>query len=117
MTRFFYTDPLAAAWMAKHFGMKFVNGGKRIPPVTYSFLHNDLSGCRLKYTIHPDSLWLLEPILSDAVEVVDATGFYLTKRLHDVYDKQQIGCEWRLHRIIQRAGKSFHWPESETTKE
>lgn len=23
MSRFFYTDPLAAAWMAKHFGMDF----------------------------------------------------------------------------------------------
>jgi hypothetical protein len=23
--RYFYTDPLAAAWMAKHFGMRFWN--------------------------------------------------------------------------------------------
>ena len=30
MTRcYFYTDPLAAAWLAKHFGMRFTYGDGR----------------------------------------------------------------------------------------
>jgi hypothetical protein len=69
------------------------------------------SECRRVY-IHPDSLPLLEPIINDVVEVREG-NFYKTVRLHDVYDKQELQGKWRLHRIIQRNGKPFFWPESE----
>jgi len=36
--RYFYTDPLKAAWMARHFGMKFIHDGEEfgttLVPVT-----------------------------------------------------------------------------------
>lgn len=81
MTRYFYTDPLAAAWMAKHFGMMF--GIKHNGTIHWNCIgwadgpfspiketadilctisnHHDLY-------VHPDSVHLLEPQVDDAVE-------------------------------------------------
>jgi hypothetical protein len=93
--KYFYKDPLAAAWMAKHFGMKFVeayykpycNGGLWFDAYT----HKDWEGQTL--TIPPDSLHLLEQQEGDLIE-------------HD-------GVEFADITIITRNGTAFMWPESE----
>lgn len=77
--RYFYTDPLAAAWMAKHFGMRLladdgddglVDAGARFIDCDDTFRElwqHDFSYLGKLY-IHPDSLALLEPKDGDAVE-------------------------------------------------
>lgn len=117
MKRYFYTDPLAAAWMAKHHGMRFdlprqsggspwdllievcvhretgaIDGGSALPPIY----------------IHPDSLRLLEPIDGDVIDCRDCAN--------------NVGCGFQdyiskvnepLGQMILRDGKPFFWPESE----
>jgi hypothetical protein len=78
--RYFYRDPLAAAWMAKHFGMKFTDAeGERIfarmgrnlyrkerrPAETGRFY--EVAVFVDKVYIHPDSLPLLEPQENDVI--------------------------------------------------
>lgn len=93
MKKFFYSDPLAAAWMAKHFGMKFVfqgvcaadsftaqngymaevtiremqqTGGMGDSP---AYIRIDFGDWEIpkKHYIHPDSLHLLRPKLWDII--------------------------------------------------
>lgn len=97
--KYFYTDPLAAAWMAKHFGMSFespcVAGldycrdtGKLIPSkeldtisiVKDIFDFEPADGLvtldpQDKYYIHPDSLHLLEPKVRDIAWMGDDVGY------------------------------------------
>jgi hypothetical protein len=94
MSKFFYTDPLAAAWMDIHFGMRFLDARgndiwfqpinssfgyflNREKPVQLqfvskgneeraSFLHPELTFKPLdRAYIHPDSLHVLEPQEAD----------------------------------------------------
>src|SRR4051794_27664391 len=69
--RYFYTDPLAAAWMAKHFGMIFLAG-------EYECRHNSDLSCYDswpepddpdKFYIYPESLPLLEPQVGDVCKI------------------------------------------------
>jgi hypothetical protein len=39
-------------------------------------------------------------------------GFYDVQRIADVYDKPE-NSTWKLHRIIERNGVAFFWPECE----
>lgn len=57
--KYYYTDPLAAAWMGKHFGMRF---DTEIEP--YLYLHGEDN---VPYYIHPDSLQILEPEVGDLI--------------------------------------------------
>jgi hypothetical protein len=117
---YFYTDPLAAAWMAKHFGMKIyawaldalddVNAIAREQPPF-------VPDC--KYMIDDPSLPLLEPRPGDLVTyklgVVGCVGM--------PYTNGPLGVWWAgserqepLHgkeRVIQRDGKPFFWPEQD----
>src|SRR5258708_34729609 len=66
---YFYTDLLAAAWMAKHFGMFLTL------PTLKSFDYANQKGFKWesiahgpyseKYYVHPDSLHALEPQVGD----------------------------------------------------
>ena len=74
--RYFYTDPLAAAWMAKHFGMEFDwfsdQGNGPVAQTPESIAHDILyPGTGGRYYIHPDSLHLLEPQARDTVLFFD----------------------------------------------
>lgn len=111
MTRYFYTDPLAAAWMAKHFGMEFTvthNGpgclGKHPLGETPILEH------RPPFYIHPDSLPLLGPQVGDlAILPADHEHSDATRIMEDnIRWVAEVGAK-----IIQRDGKAFHWPESE----
>lgn len=100
-TRYFYTNPLAAAWMAKHFGMRFFCD--KFEPFEYEGTDDILQdmGEDDKACIHPDSLHLLEPMVGDLV-FNGGRGYYI----------KQGTCLLR-HKVIQRDGKPFFWPESE----
>ncbi|MFO0906837.1 MAG: hypothetical protein U0835_00455 [Isosphaeraceae bacterium] len=122
--RYFYTDPLAAAWMGKHFGMVFftpedddyqeeVYGWESVAGAF------DFDGAERVY-VHPDSVLLLEPQDGDWLEIKDA-DYHLGSCLTSVWhghskalglpqDHQYRGKEFR---IIQRDGKAFMWPESD----
>jgi hypothetical protein len=96
---YFYTDPLAASWMAKHFGMRFVcefTAGERrefgIPATDENFLFSDcgFDGGSIerwgeiietskkfrKIILHPDWDHLLEPQKDDVVEDKGITGVW-----------------------------------------
>lgn len=118
MTRWFYTDPLAVAWMQVHFGMKLtcpnssgdvihatVNRDTRVfnvghlasPPFFKAYVHPDSAA--LLWTVVGDLVLLVadnRPMPCDSAELVE----YITRR----------GCDWR---IIQRDGKVFFMPECE----
>lgn len=98
--RYFYTDPLAADWMVKHFGMEFEHRGIRD--------ENSI------YIIHPDSLHLLEPQVGDLVTVNDAQDAHIAFH-QDFIDALKANYTLFSHpvRSIQRNAILFMWPESE----
>jgi hypothetical protein len=143
--QYFYRDPLAATWMAKHFGMRFCQNG----------LGQDLIGMELgdpyepsasvvctpeelataayeqsifKGIIQPESLNLLKPRVGDIVRyrVKDCTYIgeaplavsTLTYRKRPLSGVNQPEYHPRLEwidRVIQRDGIPFMWPEAEPT--
>lgn len=134
--RYFYTDPLEAAYMAKHYGMRFNRPTNMNDSGFYTEDFSDWYGCGLtevmygggfgKFYIHPDSLAILEPQVGDLF--VGHNGLFRVDETH--YPKEGGGWEpgpcWKLvdgyHRyfpdafgderkIIQRQGKAFFWPE------
>jgi hypothetical protein len=118
--RYYYDDPLAAAWMADKFGMRYVDGfnvsirGDADDPVTFA----NYFAARLDEPdmyIHPDSLSLLELQMGDLVYIenwydnpnsrfpyVQINIVELLERL-----KKEATCT-----IIQRNGLAFMWPKS-----
>jgi hypothetical protein len=136
MTRWFYTDPLAAAWMAKSFGMCFWHpelfGGRKIEPhSTIEQLGSDIDSgswtasdysdylLGIQPYIHPDSLHLLEAKPGDVVRVVGRDGRNPTEPISNLYvgkiQHDAIGVVMYPEdiQIIQRNRIAFHWPESE----
>ena len=116
--RYFYSDPLAAAWMAKHFGMEFdVNDFDGVMFRKWSNweqffvgnFHHFQKGAA-KWHIHPDSLHLLEPEVSDLL-VGNWNAVFVENR-SDRKTAQQL-IRTAGYRITQRDGKAFIWPESE----
>lgn len=116
--QYFYTDPLAAAWMENHQEMSFVDErGREITIVDGTFIadaFSDGQACEKAY-LNPRSLQLLKPRVDDIViegseYFAKITGFIDGKicalfgdELDYVYDPA----------IIQRNGLAFMWPESE----
>lgn len=132
MSRHFYTDPLAAAWMAKHFGMKFNHpeSDKFAPIGTSDAVDAFINGQQEdgRFMVHPDSLHLLEPQKDDLLHIVrgfcshfkvvadvakanrkNVSGVWAGGEHWDITTKEPLH-DWE---IIQRNGKAFHWPESE----
>lgn len=131
MAKYYYTDPLAAAWMAKHFGMKiyWISNGYEIQDYGWESIipmdYDCVDGRRSedKYYIHPDSLHLLEPETGDVYEVdqsevryIDRDGVErITKKSSPYADFMRVPSSGRTNgvflRIIQRNGIPFHWPK------
>ena len=128
MTRYFYTDPLAAAWMAKHFGMRFTNGEHEV--CVTPLVDAEADGIRF---VHPDSLHLLELQGGDLVtnthdprnaEHRPCSGkvvAFINRRTSAYVDvgerhngKREFCEDAAALRVVQRVGKPFHWPERET---
>lgn len=119
--RYYYTDALAAAWMAKHFGMKFYHpDGDEFAPVGTSdavdLFINAEHGQRLY--IHHDSLALLEPQSGDIALNCDGdatrlcddddTPFQGWTRISTAREFIGTAAE-----IIHRNELAFFWPEVE----
>lgn len=121
MTKYFYTDTLAAAWMNAHFKMEFEAG-------TWEAVHEVSDYGResvcmygfddTKIHIHPDSLHLLDPKICDICNVNESgygiiIGFDLVTQ-KAVFANGILGALENI-KIIQRNGIPFMWPESEET--
>ncbi|MCE9567638.1 MAG: hypothetical protein K8U57_37025 [Planctomycetes bacterium] len=122
--RYFYTDPLAAAWMAKHFGMEFITKDGLITRCVLPLVDGLKTGdC---YYIHPGSLHLLEPKNGDLCRTSGFERIGNSGSQYNEYDFTDVafdfgygpiierdGCGYSPTEIIQRDGKPFHWPQQE----
>ena len=123
--RYFYREPLAAAWMAKRFGMEFNVLAPDRSGDFHLYRYNPnwclpLHGQCNNLYIHPDSLRLLEPQEGDE-------GFYLYKMADGNACTRQcyfIDGNWFIEgrscdlaelpvEIDKRNGIAFIWPERE----
>lgn len=133
-SRYYYTDPLAAAYMAKHFGMKFVSwhSGKEYDiSVIEANCGSPIRSIRedQRYVIHPDSLTILHPCVGDFLiqrtksygeewsdfdihTVVDADWVKSYFDIEEAEISRGFGNDWD-ERTIMRNGKNFMWPEKE----
>lgn len=125
--RYYYKDALAAAWMAKHFGMKFglENCGKIewncigtldspwTPLEDWKDIIDPISAHEKLY-IHPDSLHLLEPQDGDYAENRAGNLCSLGGGAEiEVGEEREVRRRKNGYKIIQRNGVPFHWPEVE----
>lgn len=119
--RYYYEDPLAAAWMAKHFGMQF-EGYDEIEIDMGEILSAALKphDVRINYIvpsifiIRLDSLHLLEPLEGDLCRIrlpikYDGTDQHVTA--YSAENKLPKSSEFVA--IIQRNGIAFMWPKTE----
>lgn len=130
--RYFYTDPLEAAWMSKRFGMQFneIMGKDGKSNLSKSdggafaarYIENLDFPEGQRYYIHPDSLYLLEPRDDDVgIWNQEWSGYAHEGRYtYPVFGKYAsrepyTAADYRppMHTIIQRNGIAFMWPESE----
>ncbi len=123
MTKYFYSDPLAAAWMARQFGMKFHPGTEPIKSI------QRLPYGPSRFNIHPDSLHLLEPQHGDIISPSSSMmGIYIIGQnamcdrnmnavphtgYMDMETVKSIQSGWGKNTILQRNNIPFMWPESE----
>lgn len=120
MDRFYYDDPLAAAWMAKHFGMFFEDDvvDWRAPCAVWGqrILFDD----KRKRYIHSDSLPLLEPQTGDLVCGGKHRSVY-SVGVSDISTQYCITVEDARAledlEILRRNGRAFHWPKREEEPE
>ena len=127
--KYFYTDPLAAAWMAKHFGMKFEieydtlyfgegdHKGKRInvnPLMTLKFNKDAFDSKTLEWVISTDSLHLLEPQVGDlwiaTAPDTESEFWYLSHKMMQAEILREMPSNFVC---IQRNGIPFMWPAGE----
>jgi len=128
MVKLYYTDPLAAAYMAREFGVKFANNNSDSPArmdiiTTFSSMDNHVSTivdcCGIEVDlsdneeiyIHPDSLHIFEPMDGD----IGLDTHRIANHFEDG-DWTQLGYRGLPNhpvKIIRRNNKPFHWPEEE----
>lgn len=105
MARYFYTDPVAAAWMAKHFRLKLTAGSFCLQAESVdTFLRRLAEGMEVdKIVVHADSVGLLEPKVGDMVEDDSRAKVRVLAAQHFPY-------EANLKQIVQRNGRAFIFP-------
>ena len=121
MTRYFYTEPLAAAWMAKHFGMRFADISGVELNWDAEFACFFLPGLSAKeqewegnHYVHPDSLPLLGPQPGDLARLrwLDGSVSCREWEAADALPEAALDRDVRIRpTVVQRDGKAFHWPE------
>ncbi len=96
---YYYDDPLAAAWMAKHFLMSF-----NVPCNAFRGWATEIQLPTDRYYIHPDCVPMLEPQEDDVIQW--RSGYV------QLYDQTVSRYEFDNAggKIIQRDGKPFFWP-------
>lgn len=114
--RYFYTDPLAAAWMAFRHDIRFTHDSY------FGEYDTDDDGCTKirifhdqgspgRFYIRPETLHLLVPQEGDVAYVREIPGEPLSRAL--VYPIHILNTKHDVVRIISRNGIAFMWPESE----
>lgn len=115
--KYFYTDPLASAWMQEYYDMLF----DVCPQVmARNFARGETICQQSRFYIHPDSLHLLEPQVGDIFINVGSDLLNGVTRWESP-QKMDKGCleihnkysKDTLAKIIQRNGIAFMWPEVE----
>ncbi len=104
----FYTDAVAALWMAKTYRLKLLAGSFCLQPESAdAFLEMLGRGARPeRFVVSADSLPVLDPKVGDVVEET-AGGKTRVKRLA-AKDFPLAGAGYQ---ILQRAGKPFFTPD------
>ena len=118
----YYTDPLAAAWMAKYFGMKFdaeipmrldagyINYVQDYSYETLRFYQREVSD---RMYIHSESLHLLKPREGDLWIGKETQEQNQLLRCIYITDLGKFSLHMSDMILIQRNGTPFHWPEIE----
>ena len=127
--KLYYTDPLASAYMAREFGVKFINydNGDR----EYGFddiidspigLYDNVDAMvvyphprdHYKLYIHPDSYHIFESMAGDVFRTTRADAIsveFIMSDIRAIEFKNFIKTQGA--KIIQRDNKPFFWPEEE----
>ncbi|QEL16783.1 hypothetical protein [Limnoglobus roseus] len=105
MARYFYKDPIAAAWMAKHFRMKLLAGKFTLQAESVdTFLRLLAEGMEIDtIVVQKESIPLLDPKVGDMVED-DGRG-----KLR-ILTEQHFPYTANLKQIVQRNGRAFIFP-------
>lgn len=131
-TRYYYSDPLAAAWMARHHGFTSYTGNLEaddfdsysdrnwhhcVDDWRYRLVKHGVQHAPIFY-LHPESLHLLAPQVGDLVLFDHCVS---PRHSFVVSPQDQPPGRLRLEgstaidvsdaRIILRKGLAFHWPE------
>ena len=115
--KYYYKDPLAAAWMSKHFGVLFIVSAYH-PDNTKLIRHfSEIIEHHLKdekIYVHQDSHLTFAP--KDRDEGIDASGWqvlFFDRRWLKAGNGQEILPAKGAVCIDKRDGKHFMWPEIE----
>jgi hypothetical protein len=112
--RYFYTDPLAAAWMAKHFGMRhgFIDAAGEFNEFVVPISGDDDKWRTQGESIyvHSDSLHLLEPQVGDVFVSDRGLGKIMVPAAARRCSDQIKGDNAK---IVTRRGRAFMWPDCE----
>ena len=104
---FYYTDPVAALWMAKAFRLRLAAGAFCLQPESVdAFLDLLARGARPdRYVVTPDSLPVLDPRPGDVVEEGE-----LRPKVRRLAAKD-FPLAGTTYRILQRSGQPFFTPQ------
>ena len=100
MTKYYYTDPLKAAYMAREFGVRFWNGEHELHHLP--FVDAEAEGRNI---IHPDSEHIFSPIEWDCM-LSDGGALFRFMSAPD-------GVKFKECSTIMRDNKHFFTPEAE----
>jgi hypothetical protein len=134
--RYFYTDPLAAAWMAKYHGMTLYIGHLPDDYDAYSavnwwhaidderYRREKFKQLDIHFFVHPDSLHLLEAQMDDwggdrriSGNVISITASLVTIDTIERHNGKTHYCIPRFEfRTQKRNGIAFIWPETEPSE-
>lgn len=132
MTKYFYTDPIAAAFMVREYGVEVTankEGGGQTEPITWDLLwaietirsEEDYE----RYYVHPDSHHIFEPQVGDFYQDEDPNGISIERitkvdkidKTYEATSDYGNDAHWyygeELPKIIQRNGNPFFAPEVE----
>lgn len=115
--RYYYTDALAAAWMAREFGVEFAIPSYEIWFGTSIETMREL--CRYchddYFYLTPDSEKILEPQEGDIKTIEHAPPMARTRDDFKESLAETLGITQPsiITKVIQREGKPFFWPEVE----
>lgn len=102
--RYFYTEPLAAAWMMKHHDMQIVD--KYADEIGEAFRRDPSVWLDPPYYVHADSLHLLEPQGGDLITWEYPAGDFRQRHSYEVIHEGQNHNHFPANakRLIEETG-------------